>query len=88
MRRGFLNNKKMKAAPLYPEHAEKIRVIPKGLQGEGLSSFFKKRNARIFIRVPAQNIIERVLMDEKLLKYHTGVQEKKVSGTTPNRVPM
>lgn len=38
MRRGFLNSKKVKAAPLYPEHAGKVRVIPKGLQGEGWSS--------------------------------------------------
>ncbi|KIM38880.1 hypothetical protein M413DRAFT_238919 [Hebeloma cylindrosporum] len=34
MRRGFLNSKKVKAVPLYPEPAEKIPVIPKGLQGE------------------------------------------------------
>ena len=39
MRRGFLNSKKVKATPLYPKHAEKIRVIPKGLQGEGWFSF-------------------------------------------------
>lgn len=90
MRRGFLNNKKVKATPLYPEHVEKVRVIPKGLQGEGWSSSF---NVSIFTHVTAQNIIEKVLMDENLSKYHTAVREKKVSGSgrlwhTPTYVPI
>ena len=38
----------------------------------------------MLIPVIPQNIIERILMDQKFVKYDMGAQAKKVSGTTPN----
>ena len=74
MRRGFLNNQKVKAAPLYPE---KVHGVPKGLQGEGLSFlFFLNTSKHVYHRCYSKEHYRTDSDGQKFLKLPYGSSGK------------